>query len=766
MRCCNGDEEQAMEAADDGTSTSSLPLPPPPPPPSPSSFLPPLNLRAAALRSQEDNGCFPLCGTRRPANWEQSSPEELAWGAEVAAATAHLPPPSRLLPREATAALVARAVGGGGAGESGEGGEAAALRRLKERLDDAGLRVPTVFTSWQNLSVCRRRGRGGSGGRERAPSYPSLVSPFLSVANDVSSALMALFSGRCRREEAEAEEEEARGKRDWLRVLDDSTGVLLPGTTTLLLGPPGSGKTTLLRALSGRLKPGRGVRVSGADRVLYNGARAGDGRGFSLPRTVAYVGASDRHLPTLTVRETLRFAEECHGGDPTIRPLLESLVTVEERRSASKSGRDAALDSLMAALCNPSNSAATEWVLRVLRLSRAADTAVGGDALHRGVSGGERRRTSTGELIVGAARALCLDEISTGLDSSSTAALARSLRSSARDLGVAVLAALLAPEPDAVAAFDDVLLLSSGGRTLYHGGIDEAFAYFGSLGLFPLSGRQDVADFLLDVARPEGRRLLWEAAGKENERRGSSRPRPPPSTSAMAAAFRASEIGKRLAAAAARPFPRTPETDAELCRGSFAAPRLALLGALLRRAAKVDLLSADGASAAATRWLLALLMSLAVGSLFLNLPVTLEGGQARLAVLFFALFFVVTLAVPAIEVAHGRKPVVLRQRDDGFYPVRKEDRANGRNAAVLRVVLPCATDENDGTKNSLPGQRRRKLQNKKNDDRPGSTSCRRRSRRSRSSPSTCSPRRSRSTFLRASPGAPRGSPPSSASFLF
>ena len=528
MRCCNGDEEQAMEAADDGTSTSSLPLPPPPPPPSPSSFLPPLNLRAAALRSQEDNGCFPLCGTRRPANWEQSSPEELAWGAEVAAATAHLPPPSRLLPREATAALVVRAVGGGGAGESGEGGEAAALRRLKERLDDAGLRVPTVFTSWQNLSVCRRRGRGGSGGRERAPSYPSLVSPFLSVANDVSSALMALFSGRCRREEAEAEEEEARGKRDWLRVLDDSTGVLLPGTTTLLLGPPGSGKTTLLRALSGRLKPGRGVRVSGADRVLYNGARAGDGRGFSLPRTVAYVGASDRHLPTLTVRETLRFAEECHGGDPTIRPLLESLVTVEERRSASKSGRDAALDSLMAALCNPSNSAATEWVLRVLRLSRAADTAVGGDALHRGVSGGERRRTSTGELIVGAARALCLDEISTGLDSSSTAALARSLRSSARDLGVAVLAALLAPEPDAVAAFDDVLLLSSGGRTLYHGGIDEAFAYFGSLGLFPLSGRQDVADFLLDVASPEGRRLLWEAAGKENERRGSSRPRPPP----------------------------------------------------------------------------------------------------------------------------------------------------------------------------------------------------------------------------------------------
>ena len=676
------DGEEVMAEAADGTSR---PLSPPTPaPPSSSSFLPPLNLRAAALRcSHESNGCFPsLCGgANRPNSWEQSSPEELAWAAEVAAATAHLPPPARLLPREATAALVARAVEGGGGGEGeeggdkgGGGGEAAALRRLKERLDDAGLKFPTVSVSWQSLSVDYRRKRG----KEGAPAaYPSLVSPFLSIAGAVASAPRALFSrGR------EKNEEEKEGNL-WLRALDGSTGVLKPGTATLLLGPPGSGKTTLLRALSGRLKPGggSGVRIVNSEKVTYNGVRPGGdgsrGGGFSLPRTVAFVSANDQHIPVLTVRETLRFAEECHGGDPTIRPLLESLVTLEERRSSSsvvaggcgsssirfkKPAADLALEKVMAALCNPANSAATEWILKVLRLERAADTIVGGDALHRGVSGGERRRASSGELLVGAARALCLDEISTGLDSSSTAAVARSLQSSARFLCVSVIASLLAPEPDAVAAFDDVILLSAG-KTLFHGKLDKAFAHFGSLGLFPLSGQQDVADFLLDVASPEGRRALWEEEGKKSSD-------PPPSTAALAEAFRASELGSRLAVAASIPFPRSPETDAELCRGSYAAPRFTLLKALLRRAAKVDLLSADGASAAVIRWLLALLMSLSVGTLFLNLPVSLEGGQARLAVLFFALFFVATLAVPAIEVAHGRKPVVLRQRDDGFYPVR------------------------------------------------------------------------------------------------
>lgn len=442
------------EAAAGDVRGTSPPLPPRPSS-SPSSLLPPLNLRAAALRSPQ-NDCLSLfCGSNgRPASWEQASSEELAWVAEVAAATAHLPPASHLLPRETTAALVARAVEGRRDGEGLGSGEAAALCRLKGRLDDAGLKLPTVQIQLQSLSIDRhrrrqrrRRRRGGKGvkGNGDEPAFPSLVSPFFSVASDIASALSSLFflnrGGGGQEDGGEGDGD--KQQQQWRRTLDDSTGVLLPGATTLLLGPPGSGKTTLLRALSGRLKPGNGVRIVNGDRVLYNGLRGDEASppspgGFSLPRTVSYVSAYDRHIPNLTVRETLRFAEECHGGDPTIRPLLESLVTIEERRkkkggsggsggsvagsssvtgsssvagsssaataaagggsssnSNNKPAADLALEALMAALCNPANSTATEWILRVLRLTRAADTIVGGDALHRGVSGGASRVASS-----------------------------------------------------------------------------------------------------------------------------------------------------------------------------------------------------------------------------------------------------------------------------------------------------------------------------------------------------------------------------------
>ena len=39
-----------------------------------------------------------------------------------------------------------------------------------------------------------------------------------------------------------------------LVILDNMSGVLKPGRTTLLLGPPASGKTTLLKALAGALE--------------------------------------------------------------------------------------------------------------------------------------------------------------------------------------------------------------------------------------------------------------------------------------------------------------------------------------------------------------------------------------------------------------------------------------------------------------------------------------------------------------------------------
>lgn len=51
--------------------------------------------------------------------------------------------------------------------------------------------------------------------------------------------------------------------------------------------------------------------------------------------------------------------------------------------------------------------------MQILGLQNCADTIVG-DGQTRGVSGGEKKRVTTGEIIVGPTRALFMDEISTG----------------------------------------------------------------------------------------------------------------------------------------------------------------------------------------------------------------------------------------------------------------------------------------------------------------------------------------------------------------
>uniref|UniRef100_A0A7N2L584 ABC transporter domain-containing protein n=1 Tax=Quercus lobata TaxID=97700 RepID=A0A7N2L584_QUELO len=59
----------------------------------------------------------------------------------------------------------------------------------------------------------------------------------------------------------------------------------------------------------------------------------------------------------------------------------------------------------------------TDYILKILGLDICADTLVG-DAMRRGISGGQKKRLTTGEMIVGPTKALFMEEIANGLDSS------------------------------------------------------------------------------------------------------------------------------------------------------------------------------------------------------------------------------------------------------------------------------------------------------------------------------------------------------------
>lgn len=73
---------------------------------------------------------------------------------------------------------------------------------------------------------------------------------------------------------------------------------------------------------------------------------------------------------------------------------------------------------------------------------------------------------NAGELLVGPAKTMFLDEISTGLDSSTTFQIMRSLRHFAHIRRATLLIALLQPTPETYHLFDDIMLLSEGESAL------------------------------------------------------------------------------------------------------------------------------------------------------------------------------------------------------------------------------------------------------------------------------------------------------------
>jgi len=101
-------------------------------------------------------------------------------------------------------------------------------------------------------------------------------------------------------------------------------------------------------------------------------------------------------------------------------------------------------------------------------------------------------------MLVGPSRALFMDEISTGLDSSTTFQIVNSLRQSVHILGGTALIALLQPAPETYDLFDDIVLLSEG-QVVYQGPREQVLGFFESMG-FRCPERKGVADFLQEVS--------------------------------------------------------------------------------------------------------------------------------------------------------------------------------------------------------------------------------------------------------------------------
>ncbi|XP_019098113.1 PREDICTED: ABC transporter G family member 38-like [Camelina sativa] len=251
------------------------------------------------------------------------------------------------------------------------------LRRLKSRFDRVSLNLPTIEVRFEDLNLTTEAYAGRK-------AVPTVMNSFVNVVKGIGTKIGVL-----------------RIQKKRISILKDVSGIIKPGRLTLLLGPPGSGKSTLLKALSGKTETG----LKSTGKVTYNGHELHE---FVPERTAGYIDQYDVHLPDLTVRETLKFSARCQGLGTGYDMLAELL----RREKDLNIKPEPYLDALMKASVMKGHKeyVVTDYVLKVLGLEMCADTIVG-NHMKRGISGGQKKRVTTGEMLVGPVGAFFMDNI-------------------------------------------------------------------------------------------------------------------------------------------------------------------------------------------------------------------------------------------------------------------------------------------------------------------------------------------------------------------
>ncbi|XP_057431702.1 ABC transporter G family member 26-like [Lotus japonicus] len=237
------------------------------------------------------------------------------------------------------------------------------------------------------------------------------------------------------------------------RILKGITGSIGPGEILALMGPSGSGKTTLLRVIGGRLLD----NVKG--KITYNDVKFT----AAIKRRIGFVTQEDVLFPQLTVEETLIFSA-----------FLRLPNNMSKQEKYEK----------------------VDDTVKQLGLERCRNTKIGGGYL-KGISGGERKRTSIGYEILVDPSLLLLDEPTSGLDSTSANKLLLTLQELAKD-GRTIITTIHQPSSRIFHMFDKLLLISEG-YPVYYGKARETMEYFSSLRFIPQIP-MNPAEFLLDLA--------------------------------------------------------------------------------------------------------------------------------------------------------------------------------------------------------------------------------------------------------------------------
>ncbi|KAK9078285.1 hypothetical protein SSX86_002342 [Deinandra increscens subsp. villosa] len=499
------------------------------------------------------------------------------------------------------------------------------LLKLRNRIDRVGVDLPTIEVKFEHMTVEADIKTGSR-------ALPSFINFHIDIFEMFLSKFHLLPN-----------------TKKHITILDDVSGIVRPSRMTLLLGPPSSGKTTLLLALAGKLD--KELKSSG--RVTYNGHELHE---FVPERTSAYISQYDVHIGEMTVRETLAFSARCQG----VGSRYEMLVELSRRERDANIKPDPDIDIFMKASASEGQEAnvVTDYTLKLLGLDICADTLVG-DQMIRGISGGQKKRVTTGEMIVGPSKVLLMDEISTGLDSSTTFQIVKSLRQFLHILEGTAVISLLQPAPETYDLFDDIILLTDG-KIVYQGPRDNVLEFFEFMG-FKCPERKGVADFLQEVTSRKDQEQYWMRRD-EHYRFVTAKE--------FAESFQSFHVGKRLGDDLATPFDKSRSHPAALTTDKYGLKRKALLKAciereilLMKRNSFVYYFKLTQASL--------LVMAFVSMTVFFRTEMhrdNLENGGIYVGSLFFGVIMIMFNGMSEISMTIAKLPVFYKQRDFLFYP--------------------------------------------------------------------------------------------------
>ena len=118
-------------------------------------------------------------------------------------------------------------------------------------------------------------------------------------------------------------------------------------------------------------------------------------------------------------------------------------------------------------------------ILEELRLTKAQNTKIGGP-LVKGVSGGERKRTSIGVELITDPKLIFLDEPTTGLDSFTATSVTETLKELSRK-GRTIVQTIHQPNSDIFEIMDRLMLLAKG-KIIYFNEAKLSVDYFTNIG--------------------------------------------------------------------------------------------------------------------------------------------------------------------------------------------------------------------------------------------------------------------------------------------